>query len=451
MKSSARALLALVVFGVIAIGLLTWSVQQTRAKAEALNKQILSKLDEKDLNLILTSQMQGNPQQLAALKDNPEARKEITEQLKSLLALAAESRRQGFADNPTTKSQLSLSEKVLVAQNYDKKQTKGQPAPPFGSVTKDETDAFWNNPDHKTEFKKVIDAEIAAIKAAGQPAPKFEGETLKRVEDQYARIMITYDKAKADSEFMSDRSLQLNIGFQQARVLASEYAAKRLAKESEPTKEEIAAYLAEHPEKDAKKQREKAADILRRAQAGEDFAKLANEFSEDPGNKDPQTNEAKGGLYEDVAQGSFVPEFETAALGVEKGQVVPTLVETQYGYHIIKLEDKKVEKSADGKENVTFSARHILLQNKFPGPSTNPMARPQLLSGEDIARAELGEKKQKKLIEELIARNKIELPEDFNVEVPEGADGRQPLPQQPNLPAEMHSDDDGHNHAPAKK
>lgn len=221
MKSSSRALLALTFFGLLIVGLLAWSVQQTRAKTEALEKQILSKLDENDINIILQSEMQGSPQQLAALKDNPEARKEIAEQLRSLLALAAEARRHGFADDPTVKSQLAISEKVITAQSYDEAQNQGKPAPPFGNVTEDEVNNYWADAAHEKEFKKVIDGEIAAVKAAGQPAPKFEGETLKRVKDQFAKIMITYDKAKADADFINKRDLQLNIGFQQARILAS--------------------------------------------------------------------------------------------------------------------------------------------------------------------------------------------------------------------------------------
>ena len=435
MKSSSRALLAVGVFAVLMIGLLFWSVQFNRAKAEEMEKKILSKLDEKDISLLIQSQAKGNPQQLAALNDNPTARKEILEQLRGLLAEGAEARRGGFAEDPATKAQMDLQEKILVASLYDTEQNQGKPAPPFGSVTPEEIEAFWKNPAHEADFNKALDVQTNALKAAGQTAPKLEGKRLEDTRKAFAGLMVTYEKASADGKFMNERELQLQIALQQTIALAREYATKKLAKEVEPTKEEIAAYLAQHPEYDAKKQREKAEGILKRAQAGEDFAALANEFTEDPGNKDPQTGQPKGGLYENVPQGSFVPEFEAAALAVEKGQVVPNLVESQFGYHIIKLEDKKVGKGPDGKEGTIFSARHILLQNKFPAPNSNPMGRPQMLSGEDIARAAVGEEKQKKAIEELVARNKIELPEDFKVDVPEGADGSTPLPQ--NLPPGM--------------
>ena len=85
------------------------------------------------------------------------------------------------------------------------------------------------------------------------------------------------------------------------------------------------------PEK--KKEKEQLAKSIReRAVKGEDFAKLAKEYSEDPGSKD------KGGEYT-FPRGQMVPEFETAAFTLKTNQI-SDLVETRYGYHIIKLLDK---------------------------------------------------------------------------------------------------------------
>ncbi len=101
-------------------------------------------------------------------------------------------------------------------------------------------------------------------------------------------------------------------------------------------------YIAEHPELDPKDKKSKAEEVLQRAKSGEDFTKLAQEFSEDPGSKD------KGGLYESVKPGQMLPEFEQAALALEPGQLAPSPVETQYGYHIIKLEKKGWLKGLSG-------------------------------------------------------------------------------------------------------
>lgn len=79
----------------------------------------------------------------------------------------------------------------------------------------------------------------------------------------------------------------------------------------------------------------KAEAVLKRVKAGEDFAKLAGEYSEDPGSKD------NGGLYENITSGSFVSEYENAVLSLKDGEIYPELVKSSHGYHIIKLESIK--------------------------------------------------------------------------------------------------------------
>ena len=79
------------------------------------------------------------------------------------------------------------------------------------------------------------------------------------------------------------------------------------------------------------KAKAKIADVIRRAKAGEDFAKLAREVSEDPGNKD------KGGDLGLVGKGEMVPPFEQALFGLKKDEVSPEPVRTPFGYHVIKV------------------------------------------------------------------------------------------------------------------
>jgi len=92
--------------------------------------------------------------------------------------------------------------------------------------------------------------------------------------------------------------------------------------------------------------RKLAEEILKRARAGEDFAKLAREYSEDPGSKD------KGGEYT-FPRGRMVPEFESVAFSLGTNQI-SDIVTTQFGYHIIKLSEKipahKVELSEVSEE-----------------------------------------------------------------------------------------------------
>jgi parvulin-like peptidyl-prolyl isomerase len=76
--------------------------------------------------------------------------------------------------------------------------------------------------------------------------------------------------------------------------------------------------------------------ILERARAGEDFAELAKQYTEDPGSKE------SGGLYSDFGRGRMVKSFEDAAFSVPVGEI-SDIVETTYGYHILKVLDRKKE------------------------------------------------------------------------------------------------------------
>jgi parvulin-like peptidyl-prolyl isomerase len=81
---------------------------------------------------------------------------------------------------------------------------------------------------------------------------------------------------------------------------------------------------------DKEEVRKKAEEVLEEAKGGKDFGKLAQQYSEDPGSKD------RGGLYENFERGQMVKPFEDASFNLPIGSI-SDLVETQYGYHIIKV------------------------------------------------------------------------------------------------------------------
>ena len=80
--------------------------------------------------------------------------------------------------------------------------------------------------------------------------------------------------------------------------------------------------------------RKQADAILQQVKAGTDFAALAKKLSEDPGTRD------NGGDLDYFSRGRMVPEFEAAAFALQPGQV-SDVVRTQFGFHIIKLVDKR--------------------------------------------------------------------------------------------------------------
>ena len=81
-----------------------------------------------------------------------------------------------------------------------------------------------------------------------------------------------------------------------------------------------------------------AEDVLKRARTGEDFTKLAKEFSEDPGVKENNGEYTFPRAAADPRR-AMVPEFESAAFSLKTNQI-SDIVTTQFGYHIIKLIEK---------------------------------------------------------------------------------------------------------------
>lgn len=102
-------------------------------------------------------------------------------------------------------------------------------------------------------------------------------------------------------------------------------------------------------------QKNKMEEILARARSGADFAELAKQYSEDPGSK------AKGGLYENVQRGMMVKPFEDAAFSVPVGEI-SDIIETQYGYHILTVLERK--KEAKPLEEVRQTLEKNLKQQK---------------------------------------------------------------------------------------
>ncbi len=398
MKSTTKAWIAAGVAVVFALGLIVWQVKARRS--ESLN------LTAEDMAMIAEDQ---SPQFRSRLAQDAEARKSFAEDLKKLLAVAEEARAKGVGDKPEIKRQLDLVKSVVIAENYFKAQGAGPAGP---NISEQEVEEFFKQPGQQAKFDQFInDAKAKNPQLAGNEIPE---EQLKQVKRQLGQVLIGEQRAVA-SGADKQRSVDLQVKLEQARILAQTYAQEQLADKMKATEQEVDAYVAKHPELDTKQNRAQAEDVLKRVRAGEDFAKLAKEFSSDAGNKD------KGGDLGWFGKGAMVPAFEEAAFKLKPGEI-SDLVETPFGLHIIKLDERKTE-TKDGKPEEQVHARHILIGE---GRGDNPFAPPQ--SGRDKARAAVEQEKQKQVLEDIVKRSHVTVADNFTVKMPEQ------VPQMPGLP-----------------
>ena len=146
-------------------------------------------------------------------------------------------------------------------------------------------------------------------------------------------------KAGMDKDPLTQAEMHLNDNDILVQALLQGYA-----KDHQPTESDLkAAYDAKVKAMDPNqykarhilvKDEAQAQDIIKQLDKGADFAKLAQKYSLDPGSA------KNGGDLGDWFSGStMVPEFAHALAGLKKGQITQKPVQTQYGWHVIQLED----------------------------------------------------------------------------------------------------------------
>lgn len=423
----------------IGFGLVVW-----KKKVGGQGNESLNSISRQEVEMLLADVAKSNPAVLKRFSEDPEMKKTQLENLKQLFAFASQAQKDGLTNDPNNKQELENIQAEITAVNYDRDMNKDKgPMPPFGFITEDMTKEYWgqdtappaakgmfsslmekvglgaaaDSRSHEVEFQDFLNTKITLLKAGNPDAMKdreISEEEKTQARDVFAKIRIYYkeykDKLAAGqiSKELSDR-VNLQVKLQKAQFLARIYS-DTVAKKLDVTDEEIDNYLKANPQYSADKKREKATEILNRAKAGEDFAKLANENTDDPGNKDPKTGEMQGGMYKDVTKGKMMPAFEAAALALQEGQVSPDLVETDYGFHIIKLERKLGKKA--GTEGETYDVRHILVSTGITDPE-KPAAR--AVPAKEFAKSKLEAEKEKAMMDQLVAANNVSVPEDFTV------------------------------------
>ena len=169
-------------------------------------------------------------------------------------------------------------------------------------------------------------------------------DTIGASEDVFASIM---EKALLESKYYQHLDSQENSVLavdadEVGKVAAEKYARVKhvLISNTPPTQtlnEENPSLEPVDAEAYAADAKKRAEDVLAKAVAGENFQKLVDEFGEDPGmegNEEGYIIDENGASLD--GQSSMVPEFTAGSFAVQPDEVNPELVESSYGWHIIK-------------------------------------------------------------------------------------------------------------------
>jgi peptidyl-prolyl cis-trans isomerase SurA len=211
----------------------------------------------------------------------------------------------------------------------------------------------------EAELNEIVDERLAQVRRQFSSQLEFE-QVLAREGVTAAEYRIRVGE-QVRAELLANRYLQTEVSGMQPVLVSEEeigalFEAQKQALGTKPATVTLKQVVinAESSQDARLLAEEEAARALSRANAGEDFIRLAREYSDDPGTRD------RGGELGWVRKGELVKEFEDALYAMDVGDV-SGIVETPFGFHIIKLERIR------GDER---SARHILIRPEMTDQDT---------------------------------------------------------------------------------
>jgi peptidyl-prolyl cis-trans isomerase C len=339
-----------------------------------------------DMQLLFQELLPTEKQQ--EISRSPEEKKKFVDDIRKLLAVAQVAESEGYADRPEIQQQTNFQRDLVLYNAYKKKN-------PGARASDEEISQFHSS--HPKEFDEFI-----------QSNPRFaqqaQGPQREELRKQFGEFKVMAERARKD-HLEKDDLTRLQIMLDRSQALAGAYMSE-IQKDADKlvSDADVEQYFNEHAsdfdevrvrhilistqprqggddedseepnDKKDKKQpekpktltkdeaRAKAQQILERVRKGEDFAKLAQEYTDDPGSK------AQGGEIDFFGKGQMAPEFEKASFSLKPGEI-SDLVETQFGFHIIKVEERKAAQTpasdAKVKQRIVDKLKDQKLQDRI--------------------------------------------------------------------------------------
>lgn len=193
------------------------------------------------------------------------------------------------------------------------------------------TDCQTTDEDRRTVSKRLIDERSVEYLAKKEGIGVDDSE----LDAEYQKIV---EQNGGEAEFTNVIKEKLNWSTEEfkQKLLISLYGQKLEDKVIEKVSAKHILISADQSAsaEDVAKAKEKALEVIKKLNEGGDFAALAKEYSNDP------SASQNGGDLGYFSRGMMVPEFEKAAFALEKGQISEP-IKTDFGWHVIKVEDKK--------------------------------------------------------------------------------------------------------------
>ncbi len=218
----------------------------------------------------------------------------------------------------------------------------------------------------------MLDQQIAYSYLEGKASDEEKKKGTEMAKAQVDQFKTQVDQAQFDTLLKDQSITEADLTAYMTQVMTAVQHMSNQVKDADVQKEYNAnkeAYITANVRhilinfKDAEEKERTDAETLKlakeakaRVDGGEDFAKVAEELSEDPGSA------SNGGLYENAAVNDWVEPFKKAALEQKIG-VVGDPVKTEYGYHVIKVEKRTETLTDEVKETIRSTLASTKMQD----------------------------------------------------------------------------------------